>query len=121
MDQGFDWEIREWSINDAYIRNSKGEKIIDIKDSNLHVMSYSKSINKTLYKDLLKNLYSLTNYPDWIPYRTSYYKGWGFCCSDNLINSESFLNLLKFLSTLVMTLMEITLDGGRKKGEKMKF
>jgi len=38
--QVFDWVIpREWNIRDAYIKNSKGEKIVDFNDSNLHVLS----------------------------------------------------------------------------------
>ena len=36
----FDWSIpREWNIRDAYIKNERGEKIIDFAQSNLHVMS----------------------------------------------------------------------------------
>ena len=36
--QVYDWKIpKEWNINDAYIKNSKGEKIIDFQKSNLHV------------------------------------------------------------------------------------
>jgi hypothetical protein len=38
----FDWVIpREWNIRDAYIKNERGEKILDFARSNLHVMSYS--------------------------------------------------------------------------------
>ena len=30
--QVFDWTVpKEWNINDAYIKNSKGEKIVDFK------------------------------------------------------------------------------------------
>lgn len=37
-----DWEIPdEWNISEAYIRDSDGRKIIDFKDSNLHVVNYS--------------------------------------------------------------------------------
>jgi len=33
-----DWEIPpEWNIEDAWIKNSKGEKLIDFKKLNLHV------------------------------------------------------------------------------------
>ena len=78
----FDWVVpKEWNINDAYIKNSKGEKLIDFKKSNLHVVNYSIPINKKItLKELNENLHSLLNFPDWIPYLTSYYKeSWGFC------------------------------------------
>ena len=80
--QVFDWTVpKEWNIKDAFIKNSNGEKIIDFKESNLHVLNYSIPVNKKiLLKDLKKNLYTLPDNPDWIPYLTSYYKdNWGFC------------------------------------------
>jgi len=82
----FDWTIpKEWNINDAYIKNSKGEKIIDFKKSNLHVLNYSSPINEKIsLKELLPHLHSLPNQPNVIPYRTSYYKeNWGFCLTHN--------------------------------------
>ena len=82
----FDWTVpREWNINDAYIKNSKGEKIVDFKKSNLHVLNYSIPIHKKIsLKELKLNLHSLPEHPDVIPYRTSYYKeNWGFCITHN--------------------------------------
>ncbi len=78
----FDWTVpKEWNIKDAYVKNSKGEKIIDFKKSNLHVLNYSIPINKKVsLKELKEHLFTLPEYPDWIPYLTSYYKeNWGFC------------------------------------------
>ncbi len=80
-----DWEIpREWNIRDAFIRNESGEKIVDFRNSNLHVVSYSTPVHETLTRDqLLPHLHSDPEKPEWIPYRTSYYsEGWGFCVSD---------------------------------------
>src|ERR1700722_4958213 len=38
----FDWTIpREWNIRDAYIKNQDGERVVDFKASNLHVVNYS--------------------------------------------------------------------------------
>ena len=88
----FDWTIpREWNINNAYIKNSKGEKIIDFKKSNLHVLNYSTPIRTKLsLQELLPHLHSLPDQPNVIPYRTSYYKeNWGFCITHNqLINLQ---------------------------------
>ena len=51
----FDWQVpKEWKINDAYVKDSSGKKIIDFKDSNLHVMSYSIPINKKMNLSELK-------------------------------------------------------------------
>lgn len=83
----FDWKVPpEWNIYDGYIIDmSSGEKIIDFKNHNLHVMGYSCPVKMELtYEELIKNVYYLENQPDAIPYITSYYsKNWGFCMSFN--------------------------------------
>jgi aminopeptidase-like protein len=82
--QVFDWTIpKEWNIRDAYVKNARGQKIIDFQRSNLHVVGYSIPIHRTVsLMELRKHLFSLPDYPDWIPYRTSYYQEtWGFCVS----------------------------------------
>ena len=82
----FDWEVpKEWNINEAYIKNSQGQKIIDFAKSNLHVLNYSVPVDKSVtLGDLKEHLFSLPEHPDWIPYRTSYYKeDWGFCITHN--------------------------------------
>ncbi|MBZ0296422.1 MAG: DUF4910 domain-containing protein [Anaerolineae bacterium] len=81
-----DWTVpKEWNIRDAYVKNSKGERVIDFRQSNLHVLNYSVPVQQTMtLAELKPHLFSLPEYPDWIPYRTSYYKEtWGFCLSHN--------------------------------------
>ena len=47
--QVFDWTVpREWNIQDAYVANQQGVRIIDFKQSNLHVVSYSAPIRATM-------------------------------------------------------------------------
>ena len=91
--KAFDWVVPpEWNIRDAYVKNSKGKKIIDFQKNNLHLMNYSSPYSGTVSeKDLLEHLHTLPPRPSWIPYRTSYYKqDWGFCCTHNLIESDDF-------------------------------
>jgi len=82
--RAFDWTVpKEWNINDAYIKNAAGVKIVDFANSNLHVLNYSVPVHKQVtLTELKQHLYTLPENPDWIPYRTSYYKeDWGFCIS----------------------------------------
>jgi aminopeptidase-like protein len=82
----FDWTVPlEWNIRDAYIKNLRGERLVDFRNSNLHVVSYSQPANRRMsLVELKEHLYTLPDRPDWIPYRTSYYKeSWGFCLSHN--------------------------------------
>lgn len=88
--QVLDWVVpKEWNIRDAYIKNSKGEKIVDFQQSNLHVLNYSTPIDQKMnLSELKEHLFSLPDHEDWIPYRTSYYKeNWGFCVTDKLLKS----------------------------------
>jgi len=80
--QVFDWTVpNEWNIRDAYVKNAAGEKVIDFTQSSLHVVNYSVPVRTQMPLEELKpHLHSLPDHPDWVPYKTSYYKGaWGFC------------------------------------------
>lgn len=84
--KAYDWSVpKEWNISDAYIIDPQGNKIIDFKKSNLHVVGYSKPVNRLMTLDeLQKHLHSLPDQPNAIPYITSYYQDyWGFCLTDN--------------------------------------
>jgi aminopeptidase-like protein len=82
----FDWEVpKEWNIRDAFIKIPSGKRVVDFRQSNLHVMNYSTPVHaKMPLAELRPHLFSIPQHPDWIPYRTSYYKeNWGFCLTHN--------------------------------------
>ena len=82
--QVFDWTVpREWNISDAYVKDSRGDRVIDFQTCNLHVVNYSVPIKRRMsLAELRPHLFTLPAHPDWIPYRTSYYQeNWGFCLS----------------------------------------
>jgi aminopeptidase-like protein len=86
----FDWTVpREWNIRDAYIKNSRGDRVLDFQRSNLHVVNYSVPVRRKLsLRELREHLHSLPDHPDWIPYRTSYYREtWGFCISQRELDA----------------------------------
>ncbi|MEW6246152.1 MAG: DUF4910 domain-containing protein [Nitrospirota bacterium] len=80
--QVFDWTVPlEWNIQDAYIKDRHGNRVVDFRRCNLHVVSYSVPVRATMsLAELKPYLHTIPDHPDWIPYRTSYYKeNWGFC------------------------------------------
>lgn len=82
----YDWTVpKEWNIRDAYIKDKTGSRVVDFKRSNLHVVNYSIPVHASLpLEELKKNIFTIPDKPDWIPYRTSYYREtWGFCLSHN--------------------------------------
>jgi aminopeptidase-like protein len=82
----FDWTVpKEWNIKDAYIKDSSDRRVVDFQKCNLHVLNYSVPIHATMpLSEIRPHLFSIAAHPDWIPYRTSYYKeDWGFCLSHN--------------------------------------
>lgn len=82
----YDWKIpKEWNIKRGYIKFLKSNKfILNFKENNLHVASYSQNVNKTLsLGELKKKIISSPKQKKAIPYVTNYYKNdWNFCMSE---------------------------------------
>ncbi len=78
----FDWAVpNEWTVREAWLRAPDGRVVCNIRDHNLHLVNYSAPFRGRLpLAELRPRLFSLPDRPDWIPYRTSYFKeDWGFC------------------------------------------
>jgi aminopeptidase-like protein len=86
-----DWTVpAEWNVREAWIASSSGERIVDFRRCNLHVLSYSAPVapRRIGVAELREHLHSLPDHPDWIPYRTSYYdERWGFCVTHKQLES----------------------------------
>jgi aminopeptidase-like protein len=86
----FDWTVpKEWNIRDAWVKNIRGQRVIDFQRSNLHVVSYSAPVRRHMsFAELRPHLHTLPDSPDWIPYRASYYtETWGFCLSQRQLDT----------------------------------
>lgn len=80
--QIYDWKApHEWTVHDAFIRDDAGNKIVDFKHNNLHVVNFSLPVRARLpLVELKKHIHTLPEQPGLIPYRTCYHaEGWGFC------------------------------------------
>ncbi|MGW1867712.1 DUF4910 domain-containing protein [Streptomyces mauvecolor] len=88
--QVLDWTVpQEWNIRDAYIADTAGNRVVDFAASSLHVLGYSVPVSRTMpLAELRPHLHTLPDHPNWIPYRTSYYKPeWGFCLAQATLDA----------------------------------
>lgn len=85
----FDWSVpQEWKVREAWIRDSSGNDVVNFRDHNLHLVSYSRPVRQRMsLLELLPHLHANPSMPDAIPYRTGYYhEDWGFCITQNALN-----------------------------------
>jgi aminopeptidase-like protein len=88
--KAFEWEVpREWNIRQAWIKDASGRRVVDFADHNLHILNYSVPVHTRLsLEELRPHLHALPDHPDWIPYRTSYYRDdWGFCLTQRQLDA----------------------------------
>lgn len=85
-----DWVVNdEWNVREAWIADEDGNRVVDFREHNLHLVGYSVPVRATLTLDELRpHLHTLPDHPDWIPYRTSYYsRTWGFCLTQRQLDT----------------------------------
>ena len=116
-----DWTVPdEWNIEDAYIAQD-GRRVVDFRESNLHVVSYSEPVRAAMpLAELRPHLHTLPEHPEWVPYRTSYYsRAWGFCLSqrqlDELRDGEYEVVIDSTLEPGSLTYGECFLPGEREE------
>lgn len=86
----FDWTVpKEWNVREAWLAGPDGRRVVDIADHSLHLLGYSTPVRERMSLAALRpHLFSLPDHPDWIPYRTSYYReNWGFCLTHRQLES----------------------------------
>jgi aminopeptidase-like protein len=113
-----DWTVpMEWNVHDAWIATTDGRRVVDFRDSSLHVLNYSRPFRGRITRAALEqHLHSLPDHPDWIPYRTSYWADrWGFCLTERqratLTDDEYDVCMDTTLAAGSLTFGEVLLPG----------
>jgi aminopeptidase-like protein len=114
----YDWTIPdEWNVKDAWIKDANGNKLVDLKQSNIHLVSYSETVHKKItFQELKERLHTHPDLPDAIPYRTTYYKrDWGFS-----VTHKQYLALENAIGLLEVKIdSSFKSDGGLSIGEML--
>ncbi len=86
----FDWTVPpEWTVREAWIAGPDGRRVVDVALHTLHLVNYSAPFRGRMsLAELRPRLFSLPDRPDWIPYRTQYFKeDWGFCLAHSQLQA----------------------------------
>jgi aminopeptidase-like protein len=84
------WTVPEaWSCTEAYLETVDGQRLIDLADHPLHVVSYSLPLKGQVSREeLLTHLYVHPKLPNAIPYVFKHYqRDWGLCTTQKLRDS----------------------------------
>ncbi len=96
------WTVPEkWSVGEAYIEDTAGNRLLDVKEHPLHVLSYSLPIDDTVSREeLMKHLHTRTDRPGAIPFEFKYYeRDWGFCIQHDRLRRFTADNYRVFINS----------------------
>jgi aminopeptidase-like protein len=118
----FDWEVPlEWNIESARLQAPDGRTVVDFSDHNLHIVNYSEPVSATMpFEELKPRLHTSNRNPDWIPYKTSYYRrNWGFCLRERdlqrLVPGDYRIEIESSLEPGSLTYGELLLPGASER------
>ena len=86
LTQVWTWKVPErYVVHEAYLETKDGERVVNFKDSPLHIISYSLPVDKVLaWDELAPHLRFSEKRPNAIPWEFKYYeRDWGFCLTKN--------------------------------------
>ncbi len=81
------WTVPEkWSVDEAYLESLDGQRLLDVADHPLHIVSYSLPFEGVVSRaELFAHLHTHPRLPDAIPFVFKYYqRDWGLCCPQTL-------------------------------------
>src|SRR5262245_31414536 len=114
----FDWTVpREWNLRAAWVDGPNGDRVLDAANSPLHVLGYSTPIDAVIpLDDLRGHVFTHSENPDLVPYRTSYWEEqWGLCMSrrrlESLPDGDYHVVIDTTLENGSLTSGEVTIEG----------
>jgi len=90
--QVWTWRVPErYVVHEAYLETEDGRRIVDFKDTPLHLVSYSLPVDRLLnWQELEPHLYFNEKRPQAVPWVFKYYeRDWGFCLSKDSFDQLS--------------------------------
>jgi aminopeptidase-like protein len=90
------WRVPEkWTCEAAYLETLDGQRLLDVHDHPLHVVSYSLPFEGVVARDeLMRHLHIHPRLPEAIPFVFKYYdRDWGLCLPQSLrdcLNDEAY-------------------------------
>jgi aminopeptidase-like protein len=120
--QVFDWQIpRAWRVLHLEVTSPNGLPLLEKFDQSMHVVQYSGSFSGKLSRsDFIKQVNSVEELPNAIPYKTSYYENaWGLNLPHSLVESlpegDYEINLQVEFYDSELQIFEILLPGRSKR------